>query len=260
MDRFWARVGWCLAVVGDGLVELKDGVEWVRDCRLRVVARHWTFALTHAAAIEAHWQARLKTHPANFNGVVHVMADDATGAGVVADGVFAAELIATDFKSFLYWKDQGYPAAGVRDIFGSAILRSREGHVLLGRQSAGNVNSGLAYLPGGFIDDRDSDAAGVVDIGASIVRELAEETGLGADDAAIVPGYRIVRCGVQVAMAREFRSTLGANALRARIVQHLRSEAEAELADIVIVGSMADVARENVPAYAALALSHVFAR
>jgi len=234
-----------------------DGVDWVSDCRLRVMPGGWDYARAHAAAIDAHWQARLQTNPGYFNGVVHVIADGAAASREV--GVFSADLIASDFKSFLYWKECGYPPAGVRDAFGSAILRSAEGHVLLGRQSAGNINAGLAYLPGGFIDDRDVDGDGVVDIGASIVRELAEETLLGPSNVTIVPGFRIVRCGVQVAMAREFRSALSADALRARIVDALCGQEQAELADIVIVRSMDDVARENVPAYAALALSHVFA-
>jgi len=234
-----------------------DSVMWVSDCRLRVVPGGWDYARAHATAIDAHWLARLQTHPGYFNGVVHVIADGAFASGEA--GVFSADLIASDFKSFLYWKERGHPPAGVRDAFGSAILRSAEGHVLLGRQSAGHINAGLAYLPGGFIDDRDVDGDGVVDIGASIVRELAEETLLGPDDVTIVPGFRIVQCGVQIAMAREFRSPQRADDLRARIVKTLEAQQQAELADIVIVRSMDDVARENVPAYAALALSHVFA-
>lgn len=233
-----------------------NGVAWVGSCQLKAGKTAWAFAGRHSNAIEAHWQARLRTHPGNFNGVVHVMAE---GSDEVCDGVLSAELIATDFKSFLYWKDNGNPPAGIKDVFGSAILRSSEGHVLLGRQSAGNMNSGLAYLPGGFIDDRDADGAGLVDIGASIERELKEETGLACGQVVAVPGFRVVRFGVQVALAREFRSAEPAAALRARILAHLAAEGEAELADIVIVRSMAEVAAENVPGYAALALSHVFA-
>ncbi len=102
---------------------------------------------------------------------------------------FEGQLMPVEFKSFLYWKEHGYPDTSVRDTFGSALIRSAEGHILLGRQRAGNINAGLAYLPGGFIDGRDVAADGSIDIAASVAREVAEETGLGAGDIERMPGF-----------------------------------------------------------------------
>ncbi|MEQ1696955.1 MAG: NUDIX hydrolase [Hyphomicrobiaceae bacterium] len=230
-------------------------VEWVSDCRLVAHREGWAFAREQAEAIEAHWRQRLLTHPGYFNGIVYAMAG---GGGAGADGVYAASMVATDFKSFLYWKEAGYLDMGIRDAFGSAILRSREGHVLLGRQSAGNINAGQAYLPGGFIDQRDVAADGTIDIGASIARELAEETGLRAGEVETLPGFRIISIGHQVSMAREFCSALGSDELRALILSRIGADAEAELMDIVVVRSQNDLSGKNVPAYTALALEHVF--
>ena len=242
-------------------VDVETRVERVMDCQLMVSGNDWAFAREHAGLIEAHWQKRRVTNPGYFNGVVYAMADEdrADLRRAVEGGVLSAQMVATDFKSFLYWKEAGYPKAGVRDAFGSAILRSREGHVILGRQRPGNINGGQAYLPGGFIDQRDVSADGTIDIGASIARELAEETGLTAAEVDTVPGFRIIWIGHQVSMAREFSSTLSADELRAVILSRIGADGEAELVDIVIARSLADLHGANVPPYTALALEHVFA-
>jgi 8-oxo-dGTP pyrophosphatase MutT (NUDIX family) len=233
------------------------GVTIVSECRLQRVHRPWVFARDNATAIDRHWQARLLTHPSHFNGVIYLLAQEAT----VQEGtqsVFTASFYKTDFKSFLYWREHGYPVALASDSFGSAIVRSAEGHILLGRQNAGNINSGLAYLPGGFIDERDVSADGTIDIGSSIVRELAEETGLTRADLSIEPGFRIIRCGPLIAMAREVRSALPAVALRAAILDYLARDQSPELGDIVIITKLADLEGANVPPYTAMAVRHVF--
>lgn len=234
----------------------EERVEWVSECRLVACVAGWSFAHEQGRAIDAHWHKRVLTNPGYFNGIVYVMAG---GSGAVEDGVFSGGMMAVEFKSFLYWKEAGYPQAGICDAFGSAIVRSIEGHVLLGRQSAGNINAGQAYLPGGFIDPRDVAGDGTIDIGASIAREVEEETGLTADEVQAMPGFRIIRLGHQISMAREFRSPLRAQDLRARILSRIGQEKDAELMDIVIVRSLADLSEAQVPPYTALALEHVFA-
>lgn len=210
--------------------------------------------MLHAAQIETHWQQRQRANPGFFNGVIHVM-----DAGSLTNGVFEASFKRTDFKSFLYWRENGYPEAGAYDAFGSALILSREGHVLLGRQRAGNINAGLAYLPGGFIDQRDVAADGMIDIAASIRRELAEETGLTEVAVVEQPGYFIVRVGPLVSMVRTFRSHLGSAELRQQILARLAWDVEPELADIVVIGSRADIEGANVPTYSALAIQAVMA-
>ena len=159
-------------------------VVFVQHCALELSRKPWDFASDNATAIDDHWNRRRRSNPAFFNGVVHVLE-----AGTIVNGTFHATFKRTDFKSFLYWRETGYPDAAAHDAFGSALVVSREGHVVLGRQRAGNINAGIAYLPGGFIDQRDVANDGTIDIAASIRRELTEETGLTEPDVVEQSGF-----------------------------------------------------------------------
>jgi 8-oxo-dGTP pyrophosphatase MutT (NUDIX family) len=129
------------------------------------------------------------------------------------------------------------------------VIRSSEGSVLLGRQSDGNLNAGLAYPPSGMIDARDA-AGGVVDIEASTARELGEETGLEPRDLVRTQGYILTVCGPIVSIAIEWQSALPAEALRARILAHIRRQPVPELADVVIVRTREEIGDGTIPAYA----------
>ncbi len=229
-----------------------DSVERVETCRLVVSDASWAYATDNAAAINSHWLRRHAENPAMFDGIIHLVHAERR-----AESTLSASLLRTDFKSYLHWRDAGFPEAGVRDGFGSALIRSAEGHVLLGRQRKGNINAGFAYLPGGFIDPRDIRPDGVIDIDASIARELAEETGLGSGDVSTPPGYLITRCGPLVSIAREVVSPLPAEALRNRIRAHIASDPDPELEDIIIVRNAGDLAGARVHAYARLLLRWV---
>src|SRR4051812_25539335 len=120
----------------NGGSRLAEGVRAVERCSLRVDGDVWPFAQQHAEEISAHWATATEANPRYFNGVVHLIGD------AVIDGhVFEASLVRTDFKSYLYWRSQDFPEAGVLDGFGSGILRSADGSLILGRQRRGNVNS-----------------------------------------------------------------------------------------------------------------------
>lgn len=242
-----------------GAVVRTGSVTRVARCALTLSEEPWAYASAQAAAIKAHWDAARRANPGYFDGTVLVMAACAGGAPTDVGGTFTAQFHRTGFKSFLHWRENGYPEAGAADAFGSAILRSREGHVLLGRQSAGNINSGLAYPPGGFIDMRDVAADGTIDIAASIARELKEETLLDPASLTAMAGFLIVRTGSQVAIGREFRSDLPAEALRAQILAGLAADPDPELADIVIVRNTDSLVGLAVPDFATLALEALFA-
>jgi len=203
---------------------------------MKVVAEPWPFADRNAAAIDAYWSARLAENPNFFNGVVHML----HGASIASD-VLSGSLARTDFKSYLYWRETGHRDDSVRDAFGSALLRSAEGHVILGKQRPGNINSGQVYLPGGFIDTRDVAADGMVDIEASILRELKEETGVAAAELQRVPGVLATCAGPIISIAAEFRSLLPAEELQKRIRDHIAAEADPELEDAVIVRSRSEL-------------------
>ena len=228
-------------------------VAHVTDCELAVGSGEWAFAVTHAADIEAHWTRRSRENPGFFNGCIHLLEQNRL------DGAhFCGRLLRTDFKSYLYWRETGFADRSVRDAFGSALIRSKEGHVLLGRQREGNVNAGLAYLPGGFIDERDVAVSGEVDITASILREVAEETGLGAFELTRTPGYLVTIAGPLVSIAVGLRSALPSEALIERIGSHIAGDAKSELVSGLVVRSVMDMQGVAMPDYARLLVSSVF--
>jgi len=235
---------------------MKPGERVVRltACELKLAPQVWNYQIDNAAGIDRHWHRQRAENPQMFNGVVHVLA-----RGRWDRSNFYGELLATDFKSYLHWRDAGFPSAGVLDAFGSALIRSAEGHVILGRQRAGNINGGIAYLPGGFIDARDVTPSGAIDIAASILRELHEETGQRPEDFRIMPGFLLTSWNAQLSIALELVSPLTSDDLRERIMQHIAADPDSELVDAVIVRSAADAREAGSHPYAEVLLEWLFA-
>ena len=231
-----------------------SGIRRISRCVLETGPRSWQFARDNATAIDAHWQRTIAANPALFNGIIHMVY-----AAEIAADTLRTTLLRTEFKNYLFWRASGFPEAGVRDGFGSALIRSVDGHVVLGRQRHGNVNGGMAYLPGGFIDPRDVAPAGTIDIDASIRREIGEETGFGAADFELSPGYILTFSGALISIAREHRSRLDADTIRARILQHIAGDPQSELSDAVIVRSAGDLEGLAMAPYARSLLGWLFA-
>lgn len=240
-------------MAADRLPAAEDACERIAQCVLAVSPAPWPFAQARKTEIEDFWLHCQKTRPKLFNGTIFVLRDWRISAGT-----FTGSFLRTDFKSFLYWKEGGCPEAGVRDGFGSAVIRSAEGHLIFGRQTGGNINAGLVYPPGGFIDARDVRGA-TIDIDASIARELTEETGLRPGELERTPGYWLTRAGPLVSIGIEWRSALAAEDLRQRILGHVRSQAEPELADVVIVRGRETIGAADMPSHARAIVGRLFA-
>jgi len=116
----------------------------VPRCALALSEERWNYAERHREAIAAYWQRMTAERPKLFNGAVHVLIAHALREGTLT-GTFAR----TDFKSFLYWRDHGAEGPTL-DGFGSSLIRSSDGCVLLGRQVEGHLNGGFAYPPSGL--------------------------------------------------------------------------------------------------------------
>lgn len=228
----------------------RDGIHDVGACRLFVDAdAHWAFATQHADAIDAHWQHAIRTRPNYFNGIVHMT----TSLGFDANrhgGLLSITLMRTEFKAYLYWRELGFPPADIVDSFGSALIVGADGGVVLVRQRPGQINSGLTYMPGGFIDDRDVDGAGEVNLFASIDREVLEETGLRAPDVVRTPGIVVARAGPHVSIAVRYRSRLTSDALLGRIDDFIAADPEGELQSAIAVLSVEQLDTLEMPAFA----------
>jgi 8-oxo-dGTP pyrophosphatase MutT (NUDIX family) len=211
----------------------------------------WPFADTHRPAIDAHFVNLQRARPALWNGRVLLLHRYG-----IERGVFGGSFLETDFASFLAWRDWGFPEAGVTNSFSMAALRSSDGAYLLGAMGDHTAGAGKVYFPAGTPDPEDV-TGGMVDLGASVVRELAEETGLTAADVVAEPGWYSVLCGPRVAHMKILNARDPADVLRARIRAHLLGEAEPELSDVVVVRGRQDF-DSRMPAFVTAFLEHVW--
>jgi hypothetical protein len=231
-----------------------DGVMKLSSCALRVGRSEWDFADANAAAIDECWRRMQRSNPSYFNGSVHLV-----DAVTIIDGALDASLLRTDFKSYLYWRAQGFPSAGVLDGFGSALIRSADGDIILGRQRPGNVNGGLTYCPAGFIDTQDVDADGIIRIDRSALREAVEETGIEPAAFAQEEGIYLTRSGAQLSFAVPFRTTIPTDELVRRAESHIAASDHAELDAVIPVAGPRDVEGLAMPAYMRTLLDAIFA-
>ena len=201
---------------------------------LRFTPKPWPFALARRAEIDTFFAARQRETPALWNGRVLLMHRHS-----LEHGVFEGDYLETDYASFLAWRDWAPPDAGVHDCFGAGALVSADGAVLLGVMGAHTANAGQIYFPAGTPDPNDI-VEGKVDLAFSIAREFKEETGIDVSELAVAPGWTVIADGQLVVAIRALRSSVNADALRARILGFLHTERKPELADIRIVRGPAD--------------------
>jgi len=203
------------------------------DLRFEPVA--WRFAVERRDAIDAHF-ARLRVHkPAMFNGRVLLLR-----RGAIADGTLSGAYLETDFASFIAWRDWGFPDKAMRNCFPMAALRSSDGAYLLGVMGGHTATAGQVYFPAGTPDPNDI-VGESVDLEAGVMRELAEETGLGPADATPQPGWYATPLDQRLALMKVVQARQDADALRRRIVAFLAADAQPELCDIQIIRSVADL-------------------
>jgi 8-oxo-dGTP pyrophosphatase MutT (NUDIX family) len=219
------------------MVQDKASVRRVARCRIELAAYRWDLVEERRAEIDAFWRRQSAANASYFDGVVHLLS-----AHRIDGDLLAATAFATRFRNYLYWRETGYADTSVIDAFGSAVIRCTDGGVLLARQRSGNINSGLVYLPGGFIDERDVGADGCIDIGASIAREIAEETGLDCATMTAEPGFTVTRVGQHLSIAATYHSGLDGAELRRRVGAHIAGDARGELETVLIAGNRRDLA------------------
>jgi 8-oxo-dGTP pyrophosphatase MutT (NUDIX family) len=196
---------------------------------LRFEPRPWRFADERRAAIDAHFAALRRDKPATWNGRVLVLHEHR-----LSGTEFSGAYLETDFASFIAWRDWGWPDRSVHNCFALAALRAADGAFLLGVMAEHTANAGRVYFPGGTPDPTDV-VGGTVDLTRSVLRELAEETGLTEADVAPEPGWHLALGGPRIALLKILESRLSAEALRRRVKDFLASQDQPELADLRIV-------------------------
>ena len=210
---------------------------------LRLEAGGWPGLDAQAGDIAAHFARRQKDNPALWNGPVLLMRRDFS----LAQGMLCGRFRRSDFATFLWWRDAGWPDIGMVNAFALAAMEGSDGGFVLGVMGAHTSMAGHIYFPGGTPDPDDVTADGRVDLSGSVFRELQEETGLAAADVAADGGFTVVCDGPRVALLRRLVFAEPAEMLATRIRGFLSREARPELADVAVVRGEADLTDRIAP-------------
>lgn len=203
----------------------------------------WDFAQAERKAIDAHWQQLVAANSRLWNGEVLIC----TSADVEA-GVLSANLVVTDFASFIAWRDWGWPDRTVRNCFGVPAVVSRDGELIMGVMAQSTLNAGRVYPPGGSLEPKDVREDGSIDLHGSMAEELQEETGLDLARAregellAIFEGQRL-------AIVRRFDMDRSLSDIGQVFARHRACQAEPELETIFGVRSRSQI-DSRMPGYA----------
>jgi len=220
---------------------------------LGVAPYAWPFARARRGEIDAHFATLRRSKPGLWNGRVLLMKDATVGGGVLRGTFFE-----TGFADFMAWHDWGFPDPAVRNCFAMGALQGSDGAYLLGVMSTFTANAGRIYFPAGTPDP--SDIRGdTVDLLGSVLRELAEETGLETGQFSPAPDWTAVVAGPRLALMKAIKANRPAEELRREVLAHLAGEARPELADVRVVRS-ADDFDPAMPDFVTAYLSHVWRR
>ncbi len=224
-----------MAVIPENRVFAFDRVHLTLDA-----AEHpWLVA--ERGAVEAHWAREQVERPWLFNGTVVLNRWLALEAGVISGISHRAP-----YAALMHWV-KTRPGADVWHLFGSAVILSSDGAMLLIRMAAKTANPGKVYAPAGSLDETDI-KGGRIDVEGSILREAREETGLDLSRGNAEDRLWCWRRGGLVAVFRRFRMDDPAAVLEERIREHIRTDPEQEIDDVVVVRSVED-AGPTAPPY-----------
>ena len=218
----------------------------------RIEPYEWRFSQDYAAQIEKVWASESAGKPEMFNGRVLIQ-----HRGQVEGRIFRAGYSETDYKSFLAWHRLGNPPPQVRNGFAMAALRSADGAYLLGEMGPHTANAGKIYFAAGTPDLNDV-VDGRVDLAGSVMRELAEETGLTSKDVSVEENWTAVLGASRVAFMRPVVVALPAVEARAEMLRRMALLDEQELADIHIIRGLDDLDERRMPLFQIAYLRHVF--
>ncbi|CAN7513381.1 NUDIX hydrolase [Devosia sp. LjRoot3] len=204
---------------------------------IRFVPGAWPMPDDLRASVSGRWAAMLEANPHIWDGRILGVSPPIMGD----DGILRSEAREDAFSAFLTWREVGFPEMGIRNLFGSALIVSADGFLVLGVMGEDTANAGRIYPPGGSLEPRDVLEDGRVDVARSTEIELEEETGLKVADARL--GNLIaVLDGPRVSVGRAFHFDATAEELLTEIRGTLDKQEHRELADVVAIRRASDAA------------------
>lgn len=231
----------------------------VAELDLKLAPEVWPFEQAEAERIAAHWRARQAVQPRLYNGRVLLMGRHALETSEDGAPVLRGDYFETDYAAFLAWRDFGFPDAQVCNAFSMAALVSSDDAFLLGEMAPHTANAGAIYFPAGT-PDRSDVFEGRVDLTASATRELCEETGVEAREAAFGPGWTVVYAPPRIACMKLMRLDAPAEAIKRRVDAFLAADANAELSAMHIVRRPEEIDAKRSPRFVVDFLEFAFAQ
>lgn len=202
---------------------------------LRLADGEWKFALRERPAITRHWQELVVRHPYLWNGRILIC----TSVSVESRRL-EAELVHTDFASFVAWRDWGWPDRTAFNCYGVPAVITSDGAMIMGVMGPRTLNRGMIYPPSGSLEPRDIGADGLIDIEGSMKVEFQEETGIDLGCAA--PAGLIAAFDEQrMAIVRRFDLPMSFAAVEEHFARHIADDPEPELAAVKPVRSIDDI-------------------
>lgn len=212
----------------------------------------WPFASERRREIDAYFAGLQRATPELWNGRVLMLRDY-----TIAGGIFRGRSFETGFADLLAWRDWDFPDKTVNNFFAMGALRGSDGAFVLGEMGAHTANAGKIYFAAGT-PDPDDVRGETVDLTGSLMREVAEETGLTPADFTAEPGWFTV-LSPRLAHIKLLQAAVPGAELRERILGFVARQAEPELTGIHIVRGPDDLTAA-MPEFVAAFLKEVWQR
>lgn len=193
-------------------------------------------------AIDAYFAERVKAQPSIWNGQILLLEQHQ-----IAGGVLAGRYATADYASLLWLLATDPPHPEARNAFAMGALRGADGGFVLARMAPWTATAGRIYFAAGTPDLSDVTGDGRVDLEGSMLRELAEETGLRADELQPAPCWTALRDARRLSLLREIVAQEEAHALAARIRAHIAREERPEIDEVIIARGPDDLAEAMPP-------------
>ncbi len=217
----------------------------------------WAFAETGAADIALHWAKLRRRKPALYNGRVLILGRRELIPRPDGELRLTGAFFETDYADYVAWRAFGHPGEPVDNCFAMAALQGAEGAFLLGEMAPHTYSAGQIYFPAGTPDPADV-FDGKVDLDASARRELFEETGVKAEEAAIRPSWTVVFAPWRIACMKRMTLGVAADEAKARIDAFLARDPHTEFTRMHVVRSPDDIDGARMPPFVAAYLRQAF--